>query len=622
VDLASGTNTPGLPGNFANQQVVRCVRVNLTDPNVQLFTTPQATPAGSWAVNSRETLTLSVPDFLTKYKVQIAVDSNFYEAEPGTSQATADPTSEGLPCEVYGVQVCEGTVVSPSDSEGEPRYCSLLFSTNKTPFFCFNNTPPGTNLAGMYTVATGVYPLVSNGVDISYAMSNAYYNVDQSIHGVQPRTCYGVSQNNQYLYLMTIDGRQSGYSDGAYDTETSYWIRQFGAWNAVMMDGGGSTALYMASSTGAAVGLNHSSYLPSYGRERYIGSHFGVFANPLPGFFTNVVVNADDTAAVISWTTVDPATTLANYGLTASLGLKAGSNSTLTATHAVLLTNLTPATSYYYDLVGTIGTNVYVSSNLLFTTTNYVTTNSLFDFPNPWSYASEDLDGVPWTKPGYNSAAWDGSGPGVLWADAYGTPGNLPLAGTTLPLDPNSGYPFITYYFLTGFDFTNAVAGVTLIAEDYLDAGAVFYLNGTEIYRLRMPAGVIANATLASTYPPCEAQGTFCPDNWTVAGALVATNLVVGNNVLAVEAHNNSAAHHAVNFGLSLSALVPYAANPTLTLSYSHPALTLGWGRAGFILQQAGSPTGPWTNAPGASFLSPYTVTNTASGSLFYRLKR
>ena len=135
-------------------QVVHCIRVDLSDPDIRLFTTPRAS---SYVPESRETLTKSVPDVLKQYSLQVVCDANFYSANPGGS----DPTGEGIPCEVFGLQISTGTVVSaeaPTDST-TIWYCSLLFSTNKQPLVAFVNRPPGTNTAGIYTAITGYYPL-------------------------------------------------------------------------------------------------------------------------------------------------------------------------------------------------------------------------------------------------------------------------------------------------------------------------------------------------------------------------------------------------------------------------------------------------------------------------------
>src|SRR5437667_7453714 len=127
VDHAAGTNCPpttvvnnGMSITDSTLQVVHCVRIDLTDPDVQLFTTPRAS---SWSAQTRETLSLSISNFVRNYKVQVASDANFYNVFPGGS----DPSSEGLPSEVEGLLISTGQVVSPAESA---RYASLMFTTN------------------------------------------------------------------------------------------------------------------------------------------------------------------------------------------------------------------------------------------------------------------------------------------------------------------------------------------------------------------------------------------------------------------------------------------------------------------------------------------------------------
>ena len=610
IEHAVGTNDPNIAGNFPELQVVHCVRVDLTDPDVQFFTTPMAS---SYVAESRETLTLSVPDFLKQYKLQVAADANFYNANPGG----ADPGSEGIPCEVYGLQISTGAVVSAqtsTDYNGDPRAASLLFTTNKQPMFVFRNLPPGTNTAGIYTAITGFYPIVSNGVNFGIAASNSY--PDSSIHTLQPRTAYGVSKDIHYLYLLTIDGRQPGYSDGAYDVETGYWMTNCGAWNAINMDGGGSTALYMADSIGNPVGLNHSSYLSGIGRERYIGSHLGIYAKPVPGFFTNIVASPSDTAATITWSTISPATTELGYGATTNLGLLTASNSLLTISHAVLLTNLTPNSIYYYDVQASIGANSYVSPTYAFTTTNYVSANLLFDFTNVWSYTTNDLDGINWTTNTYGDSGWEGSGPGLLWADNGGQNAGVPFLNTMMPFG-GDGYPCLTYYFRKHFTFTNSPAGVSFDLQAYIDDGAVFYLNGTPIWSLRMPSPPIFNSTLATGYP-CDGYAT-CIDASSVSGSLISNSLIAGDNVLAVEVHRDDPAAPDITFGLAVTANVPYSMNPTLNVVPTNSAIELNWASGGFTLQQANALAGPWINVPGPIISSPVTITNSRA-ALFFRL--
>src|SRR5207249_813810 len=94
--------------------------------------------------------------------------------------------------------------------------------------------------------------------------------------GPNPRTAVGKSQDDQFFYLVVIDGRQPGWSDGATLAETGEWMRRLGAWNALNLDGGGSSAMAREQS-GSAILLNR----PSGGVQRVNGNHLGLFALPL-----------------------------------------------------------------------------------------------------------------------------------------------------------------------------------------------------------------------------------------------------------------------------------------------------------------------------------------------------
>jgi len=81
IDLALGTNLPattvtnnGVVFTDSNLQIVRCAKVDLSNPGVQLFTTPRAS---NYLSESRETLSLGISNFIRRYGVQVASDANF-----------------------------------------------------------------------------------------------------------------------------------------------------------------------------------------------------------------------------------------------------------------------------------------------------------------------------------------------------------------------------------------------------------------------------------------------------------------------------------------------------------------------------------------------------------------
>ena len=60
-----------------------------------------------------------------------------------------------------------------------------------------------------------------------------------------PRSAVGISEDGRMLMLMAIDGRQEGYSRGMSLGELATVMREHGAFHAINLDGGGSTALVL-----------------------------------------------------------------------------------------------------------------------------------------------------------------------------------------------------------------------------------------------------------------------------------------------------------------------------------------------------------------------------------------
>ncbi len=265
---------------------------------------------------------------------------------------------------------------------------------------------------------------------------------------------------------------------------------------------------------------------------------------------------------------------------------------------------------------------MYVSSNFFFTTTNYVTTDAIFDLTNSWTYTTNDLDGVNWTATNYDDSAWAGSGPGLLWTDVRGPNAGIPSSGHRNAFGPGHRLSVHHLLFPNPFPlYEHSSPALALLLTTYIDDGAVFYLNGAELYRLRMPASpaVISNSTLASGYP-CSGDAT-CPDLFALSGGPV-TNLVLGDNVLAVEVHNYNARSPDITFGIRLGCNRAARVSAAIGHCFHQPISSRSTGAAAdsYCNRPARLP-GPWTNVAGPVVSSPFTWTNPAP-SEFFRLWR
>ena len=90
-----------------------------------------------------------------------------------------------------------------------------------------------------------------------------------------PRIAYGLSKDRHYLYIITVDGRQKGWSMGATGPETAAFLESAGAYDAVNMDGGGSATLcYWDENRKEPVTVNRQT---SGGYQRPVGSNIGIW---------------------------------------------------------------------------------------------------------------------------------------------------------------------------------------------------------------------------------------------------------------------------------------------------------------------------------------------------------
>lgn len=164
---------------------------------------------------------------------------------------------------------------------------------------------------------------------------------------------------------------------------------------------------------------------------------------------------------------------------------------------------------------------------------------TLINVTDEWKYEQSGTNlGGAWHEPDYNDSSWP-SGPALLYVENAGLP-----APKNTPLQLGA----ITYYFRKEFLVEGPVENAALNLSTIIDDGAVFYLNGREIYRLGMPDGTISYLTEASrSVGDAVNEGPF---------VVPADALLEGANVLAVEVHQTSANSSDIVFGLELDAVL------------------------------------------------------------------
>ncbi|MGB9664516.1 MAG: DUF4623 domain-containing protein, partial [Ignavibacteria bacterium] len=100
---------------------------------------------------------------------------------------------------------------------------------NDTVTLIFNTNPFKGNI---FTMTGGGPTLVINGV-IPGGLQTA----------VHPRTAVGFNYDSTKVFFVTVDGRQPGFSVGMSLPELANYMKSIGCYNAVNLDGGGSTTM-------------------------------------------------------------------------------------------------------------------------------------------------------------------------------------------------------------------------------------------------------------------------------------------------------------------------------------------------------------------------------------------
>ena len=241
----------------ASQGVV--ARVDLSAPGIGVTGSAPApqgvTIPGTKPPAQAETVAQTTSQFLLGTGTQYAINAGFFA--PCCTAA-----NEGK--DISGLTVSNGVVVSPLDPT---RPASLVISADNHAAVGLVTSLP----ANVADAVTGSDILVRGGQNVAPTASTDFNNAN-------PRTAAGVSQDGRTLYLLTIDGRQPGYSPGASLVETASVFLALGADAAVNLDGGGSTVAVAANGAGGATVLNR----PSGGTERFDAASLGIFALPLP----------------------------------------------------------------------------------------------------------------------------------------------------------------------------------------------------------------------------------------------------------------------------------------------------------------------------------------------------
>jgi hypothetical protein len=255
--------------------------IDVRSPGIRFKVSP---PAGT-----RETIRQTTLDFLKATRAQLAVNGHFFLPFPSTDTEAW----------VIGLAASEGRVYSAFESPGQSYALvadapALNLDPRGRPRIVHRDARRSDGLRvrehdrlwnavagsaqivtdGRVTIPTYREPaqprgLLTPGGPSGYSNAKSWYDVATA------RTVAGVSRDRRVLTLAVVDAR--GGSEGMRVGElAALLVADYGVWNAINLDGGGSTSMaWLNPTTGQAELLNTSSDNPL---GRRVATSLAVFA--------------------------------------------------------------------------------------------------------------------------------------------------------------------------------------------------------------------------------------------------------------------------------------------------------------------------------------------------------
>jgi hypothetical protein len=281
------------------QQNINVVDIDLAAPGIQFRVTPEVPGLPLNSSGTPYTVTRQFTlDFMTNQGAKIAIDASRYWP---TADGPGTIGGSGTPVNLEGVVASAGSIYEsffnawrappppgiswPALNIGSNNEVAILYGdasdpVGHTPLLEVDDVLGHDTLGApmaLFNAVSGNYQVVSNGIPIT---TNRLFLAND--FNPNPRTAIGFTTNN-HLVLVAIDGGGSPWYGMTVIQMGGFLVTNLGVFNAISVDGGGSTSLALATPQPHVVNF------PSSGPNgRAVGSNLGVLALPAFVEITNI----------------------------------------------------------------------------------------------------------------------------------------------------------------------------------------------------------------------------------------------------------------------------------------------------------------------------------------------
>jgi hypothetical protein len=242
------------------------------------------------------------------------------------------------------------------------------------------------------------------------------------------------------------------------------------------------------------------------------------------------------------------------------------------------------------------------TNSISITATNPPGITAIVTNGSSWKYLDNGTDqGTAWQAFAFDDSLW-ASGFGELGYGDAGSGGRPER--TTVSFGPNANSKYITTYFRRKINVASPGAFSALQLSVLRDDAAVVYFNGTEVFRtgsLTNELGVVPITYTTLTTNAASDDGTVY-----FSTNLSTSLLSAGDNIIAVEVHQDSITSSDISFDLMLWGTG--TSQPRITVTRPNETqITIAWGAdaAGYTLY--GGPSVPFSTPAWTAIGSPIT---------------
>ena len=266
---------------------INVAEIDLTAPGISFLVTPRGpSPQPVFGGVPDETVIQTPRQFVDSSGAQLAINASFYAISEIHNVNGLNWTNN------VGLTASKGDAYSPWEAlpNSDNNFDDALNITAGNQASIVKMPSNGANgfttspAVSLYNTVTGKNRLWRDGGMVAPSNCGSFCDLN-------PRTAAGMNKAGNKLFLMTIDGRRTGISEGVTLVELAGYLKDYGVVNAINLDGGGSTQMaanyYSDAATAQLVNI------PS-GAERSVGTSLAVFALPNGDFNLNGVIDAAD----------------------------------------------------------------------------------------------------------------------------------------------------------------------------------------------------------------------------------------------------------------------------------------------------------------------------------------